>query len=283
MDLDPEIGLAVYQTAEGLGGLAQVSDSEIVVVSEDFDFPHNIARFQGGFIISDTDKNRVTVIDAEGATRFAVDTIMWENGVEQPLARLNWVSPVTRDEVERFLGMEVNQGNYVLTCCHRTTDYRAIWWSISSLGPDRLEAVWEMEANRGKVHATLLHEGTLYGAISQTGELLVVNNEREFVTQVGDIRNMEISHGRLWMAGLDSVQVYDELPQSPEDHPRTFCEGIGRVHSVRIWDERVWVVSNGMILVYDLEGNLQKKIGRLPPREGTSPLHDRLRAIGYLE
>jgi hypothetical protein len=38
-----------------------------------------------------------------------------------------------------------------------------------------------------------------------------------------------------------------------------------------------------MILVYDMAGTLVRKIGTLPPEEGTSPLHDRLRAIGYLE
>ena len=191
--------------------------------------------------------------------------------------------PVSRDEVERFLGREVEDAPYVLVCCHRTQEHFAVWWSICAVGAGGLRAVWDREAGRGKVHGALLDEGTLYGALSQTKELVVASRGSEVRIPVGDIRNMEISGDRLWMAGNDSVVVFDRLPTSSDDRPRVFCSGIGRAHSVREWDDHLWVVSNGMILVYDMAGKLQRKIGTSPPSEGSSPLHDRLRAIGYLE
>lgn len=294
VDLLPQNGLVTFAAPNRpdnlenrVGGLARLSPAGFEVVVPGLVFPHDISPLGDGFAVSETQRDRVVLLSPAGQVRAAVDRVVWLSGDEAPLRRVNWFHAVERQEVELFLGHQVPESTYVLLSCMNSLPKKPdppprFRWAICSLTATGARAVWERDLPPGKAHAALLHRGTLYGAASTQGALVVVDQGREFAIPAGDIRYMEIADGRLWMARDGSVAVFDQLPASAEARPRVFCDGIGRAQAVHVWDDRVWVTANGMILVYDLAGTLLQRVGAEVPEAGTSELHDQLRALGYL-
>ncbi len=283
VDVLPERGIATYTIRKTIGGLAAFDDHTYEILTEDMGFPHNVEPWRDLLLVTDTETHSVNLVDPTGKIIDVYHSIIWLDGKKRPLERVNWILPVARIEVEQFLGRDFPDVPYFLLCCRRTVgDKKSGWWTISVLEEGIFRSIWEMKVGRGKAHAALLHHGTLYGAASQARELIVKSTDLDFLVPVGDIRYMELENERLWMACDGFVAVYDSLPQSPADQPRVFCSGIGRAQAVHIWENRVYIVANGMIMIFSMKGELLSTVGEPAPEPGLSLLHDQLRALGYL-
>ncbi|MCD4749029.1 MAG: hypothetical protein K8R59_06625 [Thermoanaerobaculales bacterium] len=219
-----------------------------------------------------------------GETVQALDQMVWLDGQRDSLRNTNWVLPLQPAEVEHFLGKAPPDLPVVLICRARTIgEEEWMWWAICALEDSALRSLWEMKSPGRKAHTGLLHDGVFYGAASGSRTLVVQGADLQLELEVGNIRYMEVVGGKLWMAGDDFVGVFDSLPPSRDERPRVFCQGIGRVQAVHEFDDQVFVTANGRLLVYDLEARLVRSIGQSPPMHGESWIHDRLRALGYLE
>jgi len=287
MDLVPETGFGLYAVggtskATMSGGVFRLSGDRLALLSDDMVFAHNIERFSEGYIATDTDRPFAAILDRRGATVRRIERLVWLDGTDEPLLGCNWLKPAARSEVARFLGVSPSGRPHLLVCKARPGRGEGMWWALCSLEDDTLRSLWEMPAAR-KAHAALLHDGVFYGAASAARTLVVRGRERELTLPLGDIRYMEVDAGRLWMAGDGFVAVLDQLPPAADATARTFCSGIGRAQAVHVWRDRVYVTANGTLLVYDLEGRLQRTVGQAPPPPGQSWLHDGLRALGYVQ
>lgn len=289
MDLVPATGFGLYTAAartheDMSGGIFRLDGDKVEVVTRDLVFPHNIEPFNQGYILTDTDQDFILVVAGSGETVQTLDEMVWLNGQIDSLRNTNWVLPLQPAEVERFLGLAPPELTVVLICRARTVgEEERMWWAICALEDTVLRSLWEMKSPGRKSHTGLLHGGVFYGAASGSRTLVVQGADLQLELAVGNIRYMEVVGGKLWMAGDDFVGVFDSLPPSGDERPRVFCQGIGRVQAVHEFEDRVFVTANGRLLVYDLEGRLVRSIGQSPPTQGESWLHDRLRALGYLE
>lgn len=113
--------------------------------------------------------------------------------------------------------------------------------------------------------------------------LVVKGADLEFELPVGNIRYMEVFDNELWMAGDGFVGVLEDLPPAADAEPRIFVREIGRAQAVHVTGDRVFVTANGWLLVFDHNGRQLESLGSSPPESGESWIHDRLRALGYLE
>ncbi len=289
MDLVPATGLGLYTTIaktheDMAGGIFRLDGDRVEVVTRDLVFSHNIEPFNGGYILTDTDQDFILVVTDSGETVQTLDQMVWLEGQRDSLRDTNWVLPLQPVEVKRFLGKPPPDLPVVLICRARTIGGEEwMWWAICAIEDSTLRSLWEMESSGRKSHAGLLHDGIFYGAASGSHTLIVQGADLQLELAVGNIRYMEVAGGKLWMAGDDFVGVFDNLPPARDEKPRVFSQGIGRVQAVHEFEDQVFVTANGRLLVYDLEGRLKRSIGQSPPRSGESWIHDRLRALGYLE
>jgi len=288
MDLVPAAGLGLFTTASPRevmsGGLFRLHEGTVEVITRDLAFPHNIEPFAGGYLVTDPDRPVILVVSDGGEVVRTIETMLWLDAQQDSLSGTNWALPLDAAEVERFLGSRPPEGPIVLICRTRTVaDVEWMWWSIGAVEGPLLRSLWEMRSPGRKAHTGLLHDGIFYGAASGSRTLVVRGAGLDLELPVGNIRYMEVAGGKLWMAGDDFVGVFDSLPPAAAERPRLLCQGIGRAQAVHEFEDRVYVTANGRLLVYDLAGILQTSLGDPPPASGQSWVHDRLRALGYLQ
>ena len=289
MDLVPATGLGLYLTptntkTEMSGGIFRWDGKTAEILTQDLIFPHNIEPFEDGYIFTDPELEVIRVVDRSGEASHAFSEMVWLDGGRDSLLDTNWVLPLQTTEAEAFLDPDILGHPVVLICRARTVgDETWMWWSICTIEDGVLRSLWEMKSPGRKAHTGLLHDGVFYGASSGSETLVVKGADLDFELPVGNIRYMEVFNGELWMAGDGFVGVLDNLPPAADAEPRIFVQGIGRAQAVHVSDERVFVTANGWLLVFDRNGRRIESVGTTPPESGDSWIHDRLRALGYLE
>lgn len=289
MDLVPATGLGLYLApantkAEMSGGIFRWDGKTTQILTRDLVFPHNIEPFEGGYILTDPDLEVIRVVGLSGEASHAFSEMVWLDGELDSLLNTNWVLPLQTAEAESFLNLNTLGHPAVLICRARTVGQETwMWWSICKVENGVLRSLWEMKSPGRKAHTGLLHDGVFYGASSGSKTLVVKGPDLDFELPVGNIRYMEVFNGGLWMAGDGFVAVLDDLPPAADTEPRIFVRNIGRAQAVHVSDERVFVTANGWLLIFDRSGRQIESLGASPPESGDSWIHDRLRALGYLE
>lgn len=289
MDLVPETGMGLYlvpkrSKAEMSGGVFRWNGEGAAIVTRDLVFPHNIEPFEEGYVFTDTDQDAIHVVDPTGRSSRSFREMTWLDGERDSLRGTNWVLPLDTTAVESFLDVGPLGHPAVLICKIRTVEGETwMWWSICEIENGVLRSLWEMKAPGRKAHTGLLHDGVFYGASSASNTLVVKGADLDFELVVGDVRYMEVFNNKLWMAGDGFVGVLDDLPPATDAEPTNFVEGIGRAQAVHVTGDRIFVTANGWLLIFDHNGRQLESLGSQPPESGESWIHDRLRALGYLE
>ncbi len=289
MDFVPATGLGLYLTpasshAEMSGGVFRWDGERVEIVTDDLVFPHNIEPFEEGYILTDTDLDVIHVVGPTGSSSRSFGEMVWLDGERDSLLNTNWALPLDRTDTETFLDSGPLGNPAVLICKARTVGQET-WmrWSICEIENGVLRSLWEMKSPGRKAHTGLLHEDVFYGASSASETLVVKGADLEFELPVGNIRYMEVFDNELWMAGDGFVGVLEDLPPAADAEPRIFVREIGRAQAVHVTGDRVFVTANGWLLVFDHNGRQLESLGSSPPESGESWIHDRLRALGYLE